>query len=229
MERHLSEGVCLAMALELITGELLSLDFPSVSAVHSGANLMIVNECPYLQMTFLPGQQTHSRAHGRAPLSTPGWTTTEDHKRASPAGILEESREADLSSERWGHGSPTPYPCLCTRHEQCIPASPCPQLAPSPALAYPPASALRVSFGICFGRHLAISFSRRFPPSIWSSFLTTFPAQSMAVLGQGVATKCVPVQLHCEFFPIMTTNSQLTNMFVGNHLYPSVLVRRNCL
>lgn len=83
----------------------------------------------------------------------------------------------------------------------CIPASPCPQLAPSPALAYPPASALWVSFGICFGWHLAISFSRCFPSSIWSSFPTTFPAMSTAVLSQGVATKCVPVQLHLRILP----------------------------
>lgn len=80
MERHLSEGVCLAMALELITGELLSLDFPSVFAVHSGANLMIVNECPYLQMSFLPGQQTHSRH-------------VEEHLSVHQAELLKSTRE----------------------------------------------------------------------------------------------------------------------------------------
>lgn len=114
--------------------------------------------------------------------------STEVHKRAKRLTYLVNA--GDMAARR---------PALA--YAPCIPASPCPQLAPSPALAYPPTSALRVSFGICFGWHLAISFSRCFPSSIWSSFPTTFPAQSTAVLGQGVATKCVPVQLHLRILP----------------------------
>lgn len=233
MERHLSEGGRSAMALELITGEPWS---------------QVFTRLPFGLRSALGGDFDDSKwvpllandlSAGAANTLSVTWKSTSQYARLNYYWSPQESQAGRhpwreqrgwLCSECWGHGSPMPYPCLCAMHAPCIPASPCPQLAPSPAPAYPPASALRVSLGICFGLHLAISFSRRFPPSIWSSFPTTFPAQSTAVLGQGVATKHVPVQLHLRILPHHDHQfTQLTSVFVGNHLYPPVFVRRNCL
>lgn len=123
MERHLSEGVCLAVALEIVSlGKLspqvftrLPLGLRGVLGGKFGWQKMSAPTCKW---PFCRGSK-HTLRHVKEHLSVhQAYLSTGVHKRTSPAGTLEESREADylVNAGDMAARCPTLACVPCMRH-----------------------------------------------------------------------------------------------------------------